>query len=318
MIDIPTVFILGAGASVPYGYLIAADLRTSIIKNFHDQLYLLLKKEGIEEPDVKNFVDGAQEFINVFKRSGVESIDKFLSVTPSFTNYGKIAIILSMLHEEKKSNLHKETGPSGAREDWYKLLFNRMISELKQPSDFVKFRENKVAFITFNYDRSFDYFLYDSFSHTFFDKRREFETSINKYIPFPIIHVYGQVDEIKWFGGSDYHASYDFRTIEKLSHNIKVIEERSRDLDEIAKIISTHKRIFFLGFRYAEENMDAIGMPESVNEDWNIYGTAYGMTEKEISNVKKTFIKNFRDKSGRITNPRIENKTCYELLREYL
>jgi len=34
MIDTPTLFILGAGASKPYGYPTGAELRTDIVKQF--------------------------------------------------------------------------------------------------------------------------------------------------------------------------------------------------------------------------------------------------------------------------------------------
>jgi hypothetical protein len=314
MIDTPTVFILGAGASKPYGYSTAAGLRELIINDYRNKLQALIVEVGIKNPTLSTFIHDAQEFVDAFRRSNIESVDKFLSLNPSFKGEGKRAITLSILHEEQKSNF------PNASEDWYKLLFNRMISELKEPSDFVKFRENKVAFITFNYDRSFEHFLYDSFLHAFWDRRHDFEPSINEFIPFPIIHVYGQVDKTMWNGGSDYKAKCDFLKINKLSENIRVIGEVSGAFfkEKIAAILSEYKKIFFLGFRYAKENMDVIGMPGFVNENWNMFGTAYGMTKREIDNVKRTFTNNFTDKGARRINPRIEDKTSYELLREYL
>ena len=318
MIDIPTVFILGAGASVPYGYPSAAQLRLSIIRDFRHLYHSLLIDARIDDPTIASLLHQAQEFIDAFNRSSVESIDRFLSFSPSFTSIGKKAITLSMLHSEQKSVLREEMEPSGARQDWYKLLYNRMISELKEPSDFKKFRENKVAFITFNYDRSFDHFLYDSFLYTFSDSRREFEASIKEYIPFPIIHVYGQVDKIKLEGGLDYKANYDFTMVERLSRNIRVIGERTNDLnDKIIKIITDYKRIFFLGFGYADENMDSIVMPQSVDVGSEIYGTAYDKTPKEIEVVRDVFRRSFAKRKFSL-RPQIENKTCYELLREYL
>ena len=314
MINTPTVFILGAGASAPYGYSTAAGLKELIINDYRNKLQALLVEIGIKHPTLREFIHNAQEFVDAFKRSNVESVDKFLSLNPSFTGEGKRAITISILNEEQKSK------SPNISEDWYKLLFNQMISELKGSSGFKEFRENKVAFITFNYDRSFDHFLYDSFLHAFWDRRHEFESSINDFIPFPIIHVYGQVDQIMWKKGSDYKSNYDFTKINKLYENIRVIGEVSGPFfkDKIASILSQHKRIFFLGFGYANENMDAIGMPGFVNENWDIYGTAHEMTEKEIRKVRIDFIRNFAKKAATSKNPRIENKTCYEFLREYL
>lgn len=320
MIDIPTVFILGAGASAPYGYPTGTQLRKKIISEFSEKYYILLQKDPrVRKKFLGSHKEKANAFVDVFKTSGIESIDKFLSLSPSFTDIGKIAITLTIFREEKTSDFYEETSLIDAKQNWYKLLFNHMTYELQKPSDFVNFRENRVAFITFNYDRSLEYYLYKSFLSAFHDKREEIKTSIEDCIPFPIIHVYGKVDEIKWHGGSEYKADFDLKTIEKLSQNIRVIGERTNDLkDEIAKIISLHKRIFFLGFGYADENMDSMGMPGLVNEEWNIYGTAKGMTNKEIDRVRSTFMKNFANKGAWRINPRIENKTCYELLREYL
>jgi len=53
------------------------------------------------------------------------------------------------------------------------------IAGLKQPQDFEKFKENKVAFITFNYERSLEYFLYTSFINTFWQSRKAFEFNLN-------------------------------------------------------------------------------------------------------------------------------------------
>jgi hypothetical protein len=169
---------------------------------------------------------------------------------------------------------------------------------------------------TFNYDRSLDHFLYNSFLNTFSDGRIQFKGSIKEYIP-QIIHVYGQVDRVKWDGGFDYKASYDLGIIEFLQQNIKVFYEIHGLNPKISEIISNHKRIFFLGFGYADENMKLIGMPGSLNEKYEIYGTAYEMTPKEIIKLTASF-KNMLPEGVQFECLVIQNKTCYELLNEYL
>ncbi|HEA68247.1 MAG TPA: hypothetical protein ENI07_15720 [Desulfobacterales bacterium] len=326
MIEIPTVFILGAGASAPYGYSTGAGLSTKIVNEFYDKLEALLKNDSsLSETDMKLHLREAKLFLDVFEKAPV-SIDKFLSINPFFSSYGKIAITLNILNEEKSSKSLKEMDSSDSKQDWYKLLFERMVSTLNNSSDFDRFRENKVAFITFNYDRSLDHFIYKSFRNTFWQSRDDFERSLNlndfkKYIPFPLIHVYGQVDKIRWHGGSYYRdrENFDFTKIEELSHNIRVIGERSNGLkDEISEVITNHKRIFILGFGYADENLEAIGLPGPVNEEWNIYGTAKGMKEKEIKEKRYIFTHNFRDQNFTYFNPYIEDINCYELLKKYL
>jgi hypothetical protein len=180
--------------------------------------------------------------------------------------------------------------PQYYSQDWYSLLFNRMISTLKGPDDYIRFRNNKVRFITFNYDRSFEYFLHDSFIHAFFEKlgeylnKQEYE-EILKQIPYPIIHVYGKVDEIELHGGGVYkNDNYSFDAIERLSKNIHVIgeERQNSSKEEIPNLFTEYKRIFFLGFGYAGENLEALDIPEVLNSKHKIYGTAQGKTESEI------------------------------------
>ena len=325
MIDVPTLLIMGAGASKPYGYPTGAELRTEIVTNFCSRLQELFESDSsTKEHEKKKHLREAGAFIDVFDKSSVESIDKFLALNPFYSYYGKIAITLCILEKEKSSQFREALGPSAYSQDWYKLLFNRMITSFNKSDDFNHFRENKISFITFNYDRSFEHFLYESFLHAFWEKRHEFEPSLNKsncheYIPFPLVHVYGQVDELLWHGGRNYKEAFDFQTILKLSNGIRVIGERADHLkDEVSKLISKSKRIFFLGFGYADDNLEAVGLPGNVNENWEIFGTAKGMTEKEIQRIKSNFIKNFSAKILSMINPRIEDKTSYDLLREYL
>ena len=238
------------------------------------------------------------EFINTFKKSSIESIDKFLALNPIFSNFGKMAITQIILTKEKTSKFRENLNDSN--EDWYNLLFNRMISTFNTPNDIDKFRENKIAFITFNYDRSLEHFLYESFFNAFSQNSDLIKIGLNwqeKYLPFPIIHVYGQVDNHVINGGSKYGSEVDFEKIQNLSGGIQIIGERSQGMKEQVKdLIANYKRIFFLGFGYAIDNLEAIGLPGGINEEWDIYGTAKGMTEKEINNVKSLFNQLFMNK----------------------
>ena len=323
MIDIPTLFILGAGASKPYGYPTGSELRRDIISNFYRALFEIIKSDPSLEPDEKSdLLRKAQDFVINFSKSSIESIDKFLALNPRFSFIGKIAITLSVLSCEQRSNFREEMIPSNNSEDWYTLLFNRMISPFSSPTDIRKFPENKIAFITFNYDRSFDYFLFDSFFNAFSEHGDIFlDLNWKKYLPFPIIHVYGQVDKIEWLGGSEYKNpnTLKFKNLLKLSNGIRVVNERiSEDLENIKKLILEYKRIFFLGFGYANENLNVLDLPKAINDDWDIYGTAKGMTKKEIDHIKSLFTRNFINKMLALIKPRIEDKNSYELLREYL
>ena len=124
-------------------------------------------------------------FVDNFSKTPVESIDKYLANNPMYSDVGKMAVTLYIRQKERKSKFLDERDHPDDKEDWYKLIFNRMISNCNKLGEHKKFRENKVAFITFNYDRSLEHFLCRSFCHTFWESKNDFEFSVREHIPSP-------------------------------------------------------------------------------------------------------------------------------------
>ncbi|MEJ2649901.1 MAG: hypothetical protein P8016_16020 [Sedimentisphaerales bacterium] len=303
MIDTKTVFILGAGSSKPYGYPVGWELKDEIIKKFGNYYKELIKvdKPGFRSmrPKLKRYYnDMMPKFIDALKRSNPDtSIDLFLSRNQVFADIGKLAIAMIILRSEITGTF-RNSGYN-PNEDWCSYLIRRMTEDLSAPDGFVKYKENKVSFITFNYDRSFDYCIYDRFIHDF-GSIQDPENSASKFIPFPIIHVYGILSRLPWqeknkyayrraTGASDQNnAFYDFEMIESMSKNIRIIQERVNDEDIGAakKLIEAANRIYFLGFGYADENLQVLGFPEIIG-DKSVFGTVQGFTENEIGRVVK-------------------------------
>ena len=327
MINTPTLFILGAGASKPYGYLTGAELRADIINNFTLDVNKLAGK-GSSEPSLEMAREYAESFVENFDNSSLKSIDKYLAINPTHSYIGKIAITLSILKSERDSCFNEKI--DDPREDWYQYIYNRMTDNCKKPGDHEHFFENnKVAFITFNYDRSLEYFLYNSFYHSFNQENTNIRNKIRNYIPFEIIHVYGSVSTLSlsdWYISSqDYRRiKFDyFKTVNKLSTGIRVIgEEREGEnvKDQIKKLLSNYKRIFFLGFSFAQENLDAIDLPKNINETWKIFGAAKGMTQRERNEARSRLNAHFLNKSviEMLEHPLIKDTDSCALLREYL
>jgi len=336
MIDKPTLFILGAGASQPYGYPTGKELRTDIIKNCLTDFDNLPDIQPSKELAVTTKDDRArlEEFINNFDGSYLKSIDKYLSLNPKDATYGKFAIALSIFKKERESKDRENI--TDVSEDWFAYLFEKMTSSFNKPKDYEHFYENKIAFITFNYDRLLEHLLYSSFYHSFKENRENIAKKPNDYIPFPIIHVYDVVSPLSldsWYNRSpNYRKDFfnNYETIKKVCTNIRVIgEERSGEnvKDQVKKLLPDYKRIFFLGFGYDQDNLGAIDLLNNVDITWEIYGTAKGMTTKEINDVKNRLPVNrgsitFNHYSGEAVDTSvyatIENKNCYWLLREYL
>ncbi len=323
MISENTVFILGAGASKPYGYPTGRELRADIIAHFVPRLEALLRDEGsLESHGGRTLLRDARKFTKTFDESSISSIDKFLVLNPIHVYCGRLAIVISILKSERESGFRESVDQAT---DWYSFLYERMISDLSSPGSYKRFGNNKVAFITFNYDRSLEVFLFESFINSFSQERIEeymfhSEKDRRELIPFDFIHVYGQVDKIPWEGGSYYRDGHSCATTEKLSENITLIEDaKPKQYRLIESKISNAQRIFFLGFGYADENLKAIGIPSSaITKGINVYGTAKGLTEKEIGEIKTMLEWKYDNRGVPWTNPVIENTDCYKLLRQYL
>lgn len=85
MIEKPTLFVLGAGASCPYGYKTGFYLRKDIIDNLPTYFRGFKDQElaSLEEDIIK-------EFIHVFSNTPTSiSIDRFLQFNNNFQHIGK-------------------------------------------------------------------------------------------------------------------------------------------------------------------------------------------------------------------------------------
>lgn len=283
MISENTVLILGAGASKPYGFPTARELRKDIIFN----AIPLLKKYADENGkgadfDSHPYVKSVKEFIEVFKNSSTSSIDLFLSRNKDYYGIGKDIITLLLANYELNSKFREEIEKT--ENDWYFYFYETITKDLIKSEEISRLIENKVSIITFNYDRSFEHFLHESLLNSFRGKANDIQEFMRS---FKIIHVYGILAPLPWesiegnvkYGSKnlmDYYADY--------SKNLQIIyEERKSKTEEIVELITNANKIFFLGFGYAEENLEAIGFNKPIlKKEQRIYGTALDLTEQEI------------------------------------
>lgn len=307
MIKGKNLFILGAGSSKPYGFPTGPELRERITLNFYNKY-----ESSFGEPIPRTSVRAAKDFVNAFYKSHVQSIDKFLLFRPEFLDYGKRAIAIEILESENKNNL--------SQGDWYFYLFNRMVEDLSSSADaYQRFKENEIDFITFNYDRSLDYYIFNSFQNIVKPALGlpEREDNASYLIPFSFYHVYG-APKLPWQvklnePSLEYQYIQDIlpHHIEMMANSIQLIDARdpgSKKMTDIHRIMSRAERVFFLGFGFADENLYVLDIPRSI-EGKSVYGTAKGYTNTEIKRVREKL-------SAR--NPNIHNMDCLSLLREFL
>jgi len=209
---------------------------------------------------------------------------------------------------------------------WYEYLFDHLTAELVDKDDLpdFSFSEGKTAFITFNYDRSLEYFLYESVHNSFTEVPESQVVQCLKNLK--ILHIYGQIAPLKWQDsaqGVDYRPPIRASLLQSASLNIRTIyeEQQNPELKEAHELLKSAERIFFMGFGYAPENMGVLNLPGLIPPGCQIYGTAFGIMEKEVKDILHT-VRSSRKADSNGYKERydtlIEPCDCLMLLRKYL
>jgi len=286
MIRIPTVLILGAGASMPYGFPSGADLRKAICLPGNDNAWIyhsLNQFVGIDAEKV-------QSFAIAFSRSNISSIDSFLAKRLEFTEIGKLAIAAYISAFESPDFIFVE----GNTDHWYRGLWNIMLEDLGNINELP---QNKIKFISFNYDRSLEYFLHESTKNTFgvHDVHAK-----NAWSQLEIMHVYGMLGEFDYQptdGTRIYSKAEDASSLLTAAKGIRVIPEARQD-DEKFKLARNWfewaERICFLGFGFDPLNVDRLGLnsvldwkrKEQAKSTW-IVASLYGKTSAEKAAIQR-------------------------------
>jgi len=247
MIEQPTVLVLGAGASRPYGFPSGQEL----LNNLYEQI-LNININGNKNVDLLKecgFVESQiSSFINTLKLAQPYSVDAFLEYRPDFLDLGKLAITIALIPREEEHRLFSH----GVQQDHlYKYLFSIMNTHFNQ------FDNNKLSFITFNYDRSLEHFLFITLQNA---HNRDSVECAEKLSKIPIIHVHGSLGALPWQSsdGKAYAPTDKPEELMKAASQIIVVsesKETSPEFEEAHNLLADAKKIYFLGFGYSEVNL---------------------------------------------------------------
>lgn len=276
MITNNTVFILGAGSSVPFSFPIGTGLVEDIIKNISHKYggkfgsFLIPKM-----PEV---------FSYNLNHSTLDSIDAFLehkSGDIHMVRMGKLCIALSILRCESNTQ-YLGIGNKALHNHWLRYLRNKMNS----PVD--NFSENQVSFITFNYDRTLENYLYTSILSTYGLPEKESKELMSS---FEIVHIHGVVAPLPWqvTDGTGLDFGFDTGIVDEghigmFASNLKIVHEDidPNNLEKAKELMDNADIIYVLGFGYAAENCDRLKLNRDELKN-KIKGTAFGKTDQEIS-----------------------------------
>ena len=132
--------------------------------------------------------------------------------------------------------------------------------------------------------------------------------------------MFGQLGPLEWQtkdGQVKYRVGVNSINIDDLCNNIKIVYDKGENpkLKEAQELISKADRVFFLGFGYAEENLDALGFPDTFVSSQHVFGTALGFTEREITGITSLFLGKANKSSAKVI---IDDLDCLAFLRTYL
>lgn len=306
-----TVLVLGAGASLPYGYPLGGELRQKILHLPYQTVFGPIKVPKVLHAQVQAKME---KFRDAFLHSQMNSIDAFLGRRPEFQEIGKKCIAAVLLQCEDPSLLFTE---NREKDHWYKYLFNHIAK-----NDWDELSFSDISIVTFNYDRSLEYFLYIALQYAYGKSEDEARKKLSS---LRIVHVYGALsDELP---GTENFLPYDGTVsegkVELAARNLVVVPEGRSDIPTLItarKWLSEARQIGFLGFGFDETNVARLAeneactrtIPKEGGGTWTrrICGTRIGIFEGELSRALRAL-------TGKAM-PHLadfHDKNCTEMLR---
>lgn len=259
MLSNRTLFILGAGASKPYGFPTGLELRSEILRACRDghSCFPTLQAASRKSPDQ------LAHFEKQFRESSIISIDSFLASRPEFTSIGKAAIATILCLFENPESLD----PRLPQYHWYMYLWDhlRTAGTLNASSLW-----RNVRFISFNYDRSLEFFLFRAIRATYNVSPSQALDALTK---LELLHVYGQLGNLASEGtlnfadgkSREYEVSNDPADIALAADQLLVIPEARDDAPQFLtarQSMDWAETICFLGFGFDGLNCQRLGLAD--------------------------------------------------------
>jgi len=300
MIEKPTALILGAGASMPYGFPSNLELMNKILDELKPDAFHKLSRQIIDlgiSPDV------IEKFINSLSLAGRLSVDAFLEHRREFLEIGRLAITLTLIKHEKESRSFAKNIRGNS---WYEYLWNKL------DAPFEDFDKNQLSIITFNYDRSIEHYLITAMTKLY---RKSVKACSEKLNKISIIHVHGKLGSLPWQEGEAKrrYSTQHNGDIVKVSKQIRVIAEKedsSREFNKAYKIMNSASKIYFLGFGYHPTNLRRLRVMELDKK--RPPRTFQGTSEAKGIAERKEITKNWGIKLYHSDN------TCIKFLRNHV
>jgi hypothetical protein len=219
MFDNPTVFILGAGASWHYGYPTGEELVKKVIQKarltreyfrttLNDDAGGIVHRPNYitrNSPDPlpngttgmktewSNAVHECDDLIDRLTTVDPLVIDYFLGQNPHLRDIGRFLIASVLLECEAyfhrtQSNSNRQLNLPKIPDNWYRFLIHKLVTGCPDGDSLLN---NKVTFITFNYDVSLEFQLFKGLSKLALFYPSDAVTQF--FADSRFLHIYGKI-----------------------------------------------------------------------------------------------------------------------------
>ncbi len=255
---------------------------------------LHIAKNDHGRSDINHFLHAAR----IIQSSMVlaPSIDNFVHThreSAEITICAKVAILKTIIDAENGSNLLYGVGADDRIQNfesisntWIVRLWRLLVEGVEKSNIESAFKN--VRFVVFNYDRCLEYFLYNAL-RIYFDVAADKAADIVNKIE--IIHPYGVIGLLGWQRGAEKSVDYGDTNISLRPYigNIKTFTEstiETNTADRIKKLITETDTLVFLGFSFADLNMDLL-FTEKQTMLRRVYATAYGISRPDVEIIQQ-------------------------------
>ena len=339
MLKSKTLFVVGAGASKEVGLPVGSELKSIIGSKlnirFEDGHRLASGDRTIWDAleIYSRKVDSSGGSANKYRGAAItlsdalefgSSIDAVLDThweNARAQLCGKLGIIASILEAEKKSQLaltsDRVLKSSSITNTWYSRFFERLVDGVPR-SDPGRIFQN-VSFITFNYDRCIEHFLFQAVKQYFNFTDGEARSAME---PLKVLHPYGIVGSLPWQSladGLEFGSDFDARRLLTIVNKIQTFTEQMSDQEavgEIRKQVCEADKIVFLGFSFHPQNMKLLDPGEECVARY-IYATVYGLSESDSALIAQDILGILKRPQHQFSLESPRNVTCAGLIANY-
>ncbi len=310
--DKSLVLILGAGASsevnLPTGDGLKKQIAGLLDIRFEDGINqnsgdrtitesfkALAYKNGAGSLDFSPFVNTAWVIRDAMPQA--TSIDNFIDSHRSNAQIalcGKLAIAKAILAAEASSslmvdrtNIYNKLNFNAVATTWFNYFFQLLVENCQKEE--LPERLQKIAIISFNYDRCLEHYLYLALQNYYRMPEHE-AAELIKLIE--IHHPYGKVGTLPWVSvprAIEYGATPNPNQLIEITKSLRTFTEGTdpevSDINAIRSTLSSASRVVFLGFAFHRLNLDLLfsGLKPKATD---VFATGYGLSTNDVIQIK--------------------------------